>query len=175
MFTEKDLKKTTGDLNNSNQIAYPKPYDERQMAIRGKAYRYGFISMIAYYALLMMLHDLAIKFAEINLWIFIGLVIGGMAFVTYSIFHDAYFGLGANDRMALISFALAAPAGIVVGIRKIGKGLAFENGLLSIEIMPMILGVFFLYICIMVGIKKMLDREGDHDEKSETESGSGAS
>ena len=38
-----------------------------------------------------------------------------------------------------------------------------------------ILGGFDLYICILVSIRKMLDKEGKYDEKSEIESGSGAS
>ena len=89
MNMKNDLMKTAGNINNSNQVTYPKPYDERQILIRGKAFQNGRVSM---------------------------------------------------DDIGM-----------------------------------MILGGFDLYICILVSIRKMLDKEGKYDEKSETESGSGAS
>ena len=176
MNMKNDLMKTAGNINNSNQVTYSKPYDERLILIRGKAFQYGFIAMLAYYGLLILLNGWASRFVEISVLIFMGMVFGGMIWAAYSIFHDAYFKLGENEQNARIAFTAAGFMIIVMGIIRIKNGMAFQNGRVSMDdIGMMILGGFDLYICILVSIRKMLDKEGKYDEKSEIESGSSAS
>ena len=85
-------------LANSNRKVKSE-YDERQLRVRGDAYRYAFYTVVIWEAVLIVLAygdfhlpvpDLALHFA--------GIVAGGLVLSTVCIWKDAYWGLNNNRK-----------------------------------------------------------------------------
>ena len=145
-----------------NENAAAKKYDERQIAEQGKAYKYGFFTLFAFFFITMILGDVLAQYAEMGLVIFIDLMIGSSVMITYSIMHDAYFRMDESRRFFIIFFAFMAVFNIGIGIVHIIRDEIFENGVLDMTAnMNLICGIFILYVMIVLLIKKLRDREED--------------
>ena len=85
-------------ISNNNRKVRTE-YDERQLRVRGDAYRYAFYSVIICEVILLIL-----EFGEVVLPIpayvlhFGGILIGVLVLCTYCIWKDAYWGLNNNRR-----------------------------------------------------------------------------
>ena len=85
-------------ISNNNRKVRTE-YDERQLRVRGDAYRYAFYSVIICEVILLIL-----EFGEVALPIpayvlhFGGILIGCLVLCTYCIWKDAYWGLNNNRR-----------------------------------------------------------------------------
>ena len=85
-------------ISNNNRKVRTE-YDERQLRVRGDAYRYAFYSVIICEVILLIL-----AFGEITLPVpeyvlhFGGILIGCLVLCTYCIWKDAYWGLNNNRR-----------------------------------------------------------------------------
>ena len=85
-------------ISNNNRKVRTE-YDERQLRVRGDAYRYAFYSVIICEVILLIL-----GFGEITLPVpeyvlhFGGILIGCLVLCTYCIWKDAYWGLNNNRR-----------------------------------------------------------------------------
>ena len=73
-------------------------YDERQEAVRGKGYTFGFWGCMAGAALVMILDcggfEIANRFVMDFFIIFVGLIVQ----VTYCIWNDGYYGINTNRK-----------------------------------------------------------------------------
>ena len=85
-------------LANSNRKIKAE-YDERQLRVRGDAYRYAFYTMVIWEAILMILDfgDFHFPVSEYTFH-FAGIIIGTMVLSTICIWKDAYWGLNNNRR-----------------------------------------------------------------------------
>ena len=74
-------------------------YDERQLLVRGNAYRYAFYTVVIWEAVLMVLAigDLPLPVPDIALH-FAGIIAGVLVLSTVCIWKDAYWGLNNNRR-----------------------------------------------------------------------------
>ena len=85
-------------ISNNNRKVRTE-YDERQLRVRGDAYRYAFYSVIICEVILLIL-----AFGEITLPVpeyvlhFGGILIGCLVLCTYCIWKDAYWGLNNNRK-----------------------------------------------------------------------------
>ena len=116
----------------------PKPeYDERQMAARGVAYRWAFLTLMLSLAVNTGVEAIWGPWAKpgVSAWMLIFLSIG--VFIVACVRKDAYFAVAQNPRTYLWLFGavvlmLAAPvAGLIVGVIWIGIG-ALVYGILQI-------------------------------------------
>ena len=129
-------------------------YDERQEAVRGKAYRYAFYSIIIYEAVMLVL-----EIGQFTLPLpsyvmhFTGIIVGCLVLACYSIWKDVYWGLNNNrKRYAVIFLVCAALNAIPVVFTILGKttfDAAWLNAL--VLIMLAIVGIELL-------IKESIDR-----------------
>lgn len=135
----------------------PKKYDERQLADQIKGMKYGFLTMLVYLALWMIL-DLA----GVVLWVSafgaaLGAVLGGGVFSVYCILNDALYQPGEKNRWIpplLINFGF-----FNVGIRAIAyKGdELFSNGVLTAKASLFLLLFYLLMFDAALLLRKAVD------------------
>lgn len=142
-------------LKNQNKVA--KQYDERQLLIQGKAYKYAFFTLLTYFIGIGVLNVVVERdFATTYVYSCIGLCLGLLVYVTYSLFKDAYIGL---EESANLSIGIA----FLVGICNAGPSLfnldkMITDGILQNTVAQLVLGLTFIYVGIILIVKKQMDR-----------------
>ena len=146
------LKNDKNGTNGSSQ------YDERQLLIQGKAYKYAFFTLVSYHLVIGMLTMiLKIDFATTYVYMLIGLCVGVIVYVTYSLFHDAYIGMDESKN-------LSAGVAFFVGVCNAGSALfeldkMFVDGILQPEFGRLVIGLTAFYIGIILVVKKQMDKK----------------
>ncbi|HBM99091.1 MAG TPA: hypothetical protein DD413_06660 [Ruminococcus sp.] len=134
-------------------------YDERQKAIQGVAYKFGFFAMFAYFIIN------GFICMEIGEWLpiidmnFIGLCFGIVCFAGYAIFNDAYLSLNSKPFKFSLFISFVAIINYVCFFINVMDGDTPEAFLLNL-----ICAVFLTVICFMIIIKVIIDK---HNEKKE--------
>ena len=137
---------------------FSKQYDERQLLIQGKAYKYAFFTLVSYHLIIGMLTMiLKIDFATTYVYMLIGLCVGVIVYVTYSLFHDAYIGMDESKN-------LSAGVAFFVGVCNAGSALfeldkMFVDGILQPEFGRLVIGLTAFYIGIILVVKKQMDKK----------------
>ena len=145
----------------------PEKYDERQIAVQGKAYKLGFFTVIAVNLVFMVFSGFLGTFAQTGVYLCLGIVIGACVTVTSLIMNDAYFRLDQNKTAFFVIVAAFAVINLVLGIRNIVKGNAMVDGTVSfIGTANLILGIMVVYVFIVLLIKKIRDGKEAADEES---------
>lgn len=140
-------------------------YDERQKAIRGESYKYGFYAMIAFECVLLFLDflDVSLPF-HYGIIHFAGILIGALVFACHSIWNGAYWGINNNlKRYAIVFLALAFLNAIpIIGALK--SGTFFEEGKLA----PPVLNLMVLVELLVLGITLLAKHlSGQHAEEED--------
>lgn len=133
-------------------------YDERQQLVRGKCFEYGFFSMIICLVALMIIKagDIYVPVHDAVLVFFV-VMVGVIVNVTYAIMHDAYFGLNTRFNSYLVVLAVAMVINVVSTIiYAVSEGLVID-GVLGCGGVVILSGVFFLWVFIVLIIKKFSD------------------
>ena len=134
-----------------------KQYDERQLLIQGKAYKYAFFTLLSYFLSIGILNAVLEKdFATTYVYSLVGLCLGLLVFVTYSLFKDAYIGMNETKN-------LSAGVAFLVGICNAGPALfnldkMCVNGILQITTGQLVMGLTFIYVGIILIVKKQMDK-----------------
>ena len=133
-------------------------YDERQKAVRGRGYMYGFYAMMIYEAIMICasMSGVTIPAAPIAIH-FTGIVLGGLVLSSYCVWNDAYWGLNNNlKRYAVVFLATAALNAIPLIAAVKNDGFNLQDGpILNLICIVMlgVLGVEFL-------VKYLKDKDG---------------
>lgn len=98
-------------------------YDERQLAVRGNAFKYGFLTMFIGLTLQMVLitgfqFGIEIYFLSSIICFCAGLTV----YCVYAIWNDAYIGVNNTTKSVLIVDALACLFNLVAGISNLSDG-----------------------------------------------------
>ena len=136
-------------------------YDERQAAIRGRGYKYAYVTaglLTSVYAVCF--EGIAERFIEPGLVLVAILFLSGLVLSGYCIFKDAYWGYNQHRHKgmivcwgALVIFFLAQ------AISKIMDGKVIKNGRISFDGgLPFVMAAFFLVFLCMQGIKLIIDK-----------------
>lgn len=135
-------------------------YDERQLAARGKAFKYGFFTFLAYFVLycaqlVLMEEELIANYAAVT----IGCCLSLFVFVVVAIWNDAYFSLRDKIFTYVMIFLSAGILGIFVSILEY-----IENQSFGFHIIFLFTGILFLMIDLVFGLKKLKERmQGDEN------------
>ena len=144
--------------NNNRKVKVE--YDERQLRVRGDAYRYAFYTVVIWEAVLIVLAygdfhlpvpDLALHFA--------GIIAGVIVLSTICIWKDAYWGLNNNRKrygIILVVAALLNGLPVFFGLKG-ADGFDFPYVNLLTCIMLLAVGVELL-------VKHMLDQRAENAE-----------
>ena len=141
-------------------------YDERQLVIRGKAYKAGFYTAIVYLAILTVffMTDFEIPFV-ISVLAFFGVALSVTVVAVYSIWNEAYWGLNnQRDRYAIV-FVLCAIINLGAGISAIVQGTVFLGT--QGPIINLLCGIMLLIIGGTLILKKFIKPEETDDEEEE--------
>lgn len=142
----------------------PAEYDERQLISRGIAYKYAFYTMLVYYMLLFVCSTCEIVIpVESSILYLIGAVLGLEVMVTYCIWHDSYWALNQKRRGFMLIFMFVGVANTVTGVKRFSRGTLFADGILTGEAAPLIMGITFLWIGVVFGVKALHERLEDRE------------
>jgi len=144
-------------------------FDERQELVRGKAYKYGFFTMI----IMLLLVTAAIEFninlpVSTSLALFIALLVSIDVYAAYSIINDAYFGVGTNKMRYCIFFIIIMAVNLFAGISNLnsmaGTGrnmvLGFSDG------SNLCVALAFLPLLVIMFVKIFEEKKEMNDEES---------
>ena len=134
-------------------------YDERQLKIRGDAFKYGFFATLITNGLVMALaaSDFE-KFLGMNAY-FIPIFVGIVTQMTYSVFKDAYFGLN-NQRKSFLTFiAFIGLLNFAIAILATVNGELIEDGILQAPFLNYLCGGLFVILAGELFVKNLIDKE----------------
>ena len=137
-------------------------FDERQLLLRGNAYKYAFFSLIlfeAFYAVALLLigHPLMADGVSALLGVFLSITV----FAVYCINNDAFKSNRPSFNLKTYSILLAAVTLINGwnGIQSLRSGEMIQNGLLQLSVSALACAVCFLIILIVLLRKAVLDKK----------------
>lgn len=136
-------------------------YDERQKQARGKAYTYGFYTMIISSYVLMLAHMFGLGHF-LGFYGYIATVILGVIVqMTYAIFKDAYVGMNMNFRKYMIFMSIISLINIAATVSAFINGEMVIDGALQSPVMNLLCSILFAVLVADLGIKKLIDKKGD--------------
>lgn len=119
-------------------------YDERQELIRGRGYKYGFLTILSLDAIFLILNG-QVKVSSL-LMIMIPLFAGVWVFSMYTIWNSAYFALDQN-KVKLFSWIF-----VIVGVVNCIKGIEglIKKTLMDSNMYYLLVGIFLFSIGVML-------------------------
>lgn len=135
-------------------------YDERQKALRGEGYKYGFYAMFIYAAINTIVGisgtTLPIEPAILGFsYIFVGAIVD----IGYCIFHDCYWGLNNNRSKWLVVMAIAGLLNLVAVIMAVKEGAFINEGMISTPGINLLCAILLLTLTVCVLIKSVIDKK----------------
>lgn len=139
-------------------------YDERQLAIRGKAYKVGCLTYVILLASSMILHsnfELAVMpfYLEQTLILLAGLG----TFICYAIWNDAYFCVNQKKRQWTLAILLASAANFAIFV-KTRENCFTQEGLMNSSWTNLFVAVLTLVIALNVCVKMLADKKAEKGE-----------
>ena len=141
----------------------PKPeYDERQMAARGVAYRWAFLTLMLSLAVNTGVEAIWGPWAKpgVSAWMLIFLSVG--VFVVVCVRRDAYFAVAQDPKASLWLFGAVVVLQIPNIIITLRSGGFVEDGLLTWDALSPASGALFLVLTVCAIVR--LRRQRDDDE-----------
>ncbi len=142
-------------------------YDERQKAVRGKGYMYGFWGSMGAAAIVMCLDVGGISFANRFSTDFFIIFVGILVQVSYCIWNDGYFGVNNDKKRLYIISIAAAICNLLAVIGNIKGGTFIVDGVLSDSATNLMCFILFIVIGIELMIKDSVDKRSETVEESE--------
>ncbi len=151
-------------LKKRGQIT-PK-YDERQQAVRGRAFTYGFLTMSIANLIMFLLAMLGLAEKMGSCGYYLPFALGITVATVYGILNDAFAGLNTNINSYMIFIAFLAVINLWDGIESAISGQLFYNGNLAFSAVFLIDGVIFTTILVAFMVKKyLLQEKSDGSQK----------
>ncbi len=140
-------------------------YDERQKAVRGKAYRYAFYTEIISQVVIMWILMMGIELpVEEYALIFIGVILGCIVLCAYCIWHDVYWGMNNDHRRFYIIFVVATILNAFPVVAGALRGTLIENGKIGMPLLNIAVLVMMAAVFIELFIKSMMDKKAEKTE-----------
>ena len=136
-------------------------YDERQAAIRGRGYKYAYVTAgLLTFVYAICFEGIAERFIEPGLVLVAIFFLSGLVLSGYCIFKDAYWGYKQHGHKSMIvCWGALFVLFLAQAISKIMDGKVIENGRISFDGgLPFVLAAFFLVFLCMQGIKLIIDK-----------------
>lgn len=142
----------------------PAEYDERQEAVRGRGFKYGYVALAAFLAVYILLDALEVYWCHTGAGLLLGIFISLTVFVVYCIYKDAYFTVSDRPGFYVILFAVLSAVNLGCGLVVPGlKGLE-KDPLLGIEDINFMVAGFLFIIFINVLVKLYIDKRAGEME-----------
>ena len=141
-------------------------YDERQLRIRGKAYKYAFYTMLLYHLLMIGLYigDITIP-VDPYVTEFIGIFLGCTVLGAYCVWNDVYWGLNNNKKRYFIVFGVCLLLNLFPVIMPAISGEFERNGIGGAPMLNILVIIMMAILLIEMGIKHFIDnRKADEED-----------
>lgn len=131
-------------------------FDERQERARGKAFQYGFFTLLAStYAY--GVSDMVLgRWCDVLTGVTICLAVSLCVFAVTCILKDAYLGLREKPRTVMTMFALLSAINLGFGVMYAVSGDLVENGVLTFRAVNPIIGFAVLVILVVYIVNHLL-------------------
>ena len=137
-------------------------YDERQLRVRGDAYKFGFFATVLANALLLVFSTTEYGVGIFGYTVFfIPIFVGIIVQISYSIFKDGYVGLNTNMPRFMISMAFISAFNFFIAIMAMVRGGFIEDGVLQAPFLNLLCGILFIVLAAEIGIKMIMDQKGE--------------
>ena len=152
-------------MANTNK-KYKTEYDERQLRVRGDAYRYAFYTVVIYEAILAVL-----AVGDITLPIqgylvhFAGILLGCLVLSGYSIWKDAWWGINNNRKRYAVIFIICAVLNLIPVIGSIATGTLMQEGQLMSPFLNVMVCIMLLLVGIELLVKNLMDKNSGKEEE----------
>ena len=139
-------------------------YDERQERFNGKSFKYGFLTMVVYSALLTIIGLCKVTIPAIEPVIYFSvLFVGTIAMSSYSIWTDSYWGMRTNKKCFYIFMLICTLINLIVPIRFIIAGEFLEDGKIGATSINLMCGIAFLSIFVQDIIRSAIAKKEDEE------------
>lgn len=136
-------------------------YDERQEALRGKAYRSAYFTLMVYLAINgIIAKGFEIKWADTMTESMLGIFISVGVFVIQCIKNDAYISLSERPATYLTMFSVIGFLNILIcTFYYIRHGSFMTDGMLNEIVLNLFSGIMFLILASAMAIKMFRERQ----------------
>jgi len=136
-------------------------FDERQEQARGKAYQYGFYTLLVC-LFIYGVSDLAlVRWCDTLTGVTFCAAAGLGVFAVTCVLKDAYLSLREKPRQVMGVFAVIAAANLGLGLMYCVSGDLVEDGVLTFRAVNPILGAEVLVILIVYAVHRLLRDRGE--------------
>ena len=144
-------------------------YDERQQQALGRAYKYGYYTLLLYLGAAA-LFDLmtGIRWCSLYTGAFLGVLLSVAVFGLVGIANDAYFPFRDNPKRYIALFAALGAMNVALGVvHWCDAGTFLEDGVLSHSAINPLAGVLLLALAAAMLIKVRRDKRAMETESGE--------
>lgn len=136
-------------------------YDERQRLARGKAFQYGFFTLLGWIVVTGVIYnDTMPQWCSLIVLNMIGAGIALLVFGLYCIAKDAYLSLREKPLSMYIVTGVAGFSNLGVALHHFGEqGGLFEDGKLGLSMVNLILGIVFIVLLAVFFVKMRQNQE----------------
>lgn len=139
-------------------------FDERQEAVRGRGFKYGFFTMILCDIIITMLKLLEVSLLqELEVAMVLSIMIGVMVFASYCIWNDGYFALNENRKQLMIFLVIIGVINLLLGVVNVVEKVAIIDGRLTFRSINLFCGLLFVVIFMVMFLKKIKDGKGEQE------------
>ncbi len=139
-------------------------YDERQKAVRGQSYMFGFYGLTIANVIMLVIRSYdaeIIRVLGLNAF-FIPILVGIVVQMSHAIFNDSYMGMNNNMTRYIVVMAFVSVINFASGILPLVAGEVIdESGELYPQFINLEVGVLFIIVCIEMIIKKCINKKAD--------------
>ncbi|MDD6024767.1 MAG: hypothetical protein PUC06_11135 [Oscillospiraceae bacterium] len=152
-------------LGRKSGTCTSRQYDERQLALRSKAFRAGFFTLLISLCSVAILDVMEVRWCEAPLDKFFCIFLSIMVFACTAILKDAYFGLGERKKTMLSLFTLVALLQFFITFTNYQEGTLIVDGILTLKCVSPGCGIIFLVILLTVLIQHFRNARKLEDEE----------
>lgn len=138
----------------------PCKYDERQELVRGKGFKYGFLTLMAYDLVMGGLYlDEAPGWCDTMMQNLLGIILAVSVFGVYCIWNDAYMSLNESPSVVYLVFGGIGGMNLLAGTMNWIHGSVVENGRLTFRGANLMLGMIFALFALVFWLRNHVKKE----------------
>lgn len=139
-------------------------YDERQILVQGKSYKYGFFTLIGYFVIMGFLMEAGlVPFMEDTVVCVVGIMMGLLVYVGHALWNDAYFPLNENKGKVLLCLGLICVSNLLIGLANMSNMNFLTDGKLNFRSVNLICVFTLLVVIAEIIVKTIIDKKSDNE------------
>lgn len=139
-------------------------YDEREILVQGKGYKYGFATMVIYFIIAgVVIEENFLPVMETSVVCVVGVFAGCLVYAGYALWNDAYFPLNRKKGTVFTLFGLIGGANLLLGIMNILNNSMFTDGKLNYHCVNLLCAAVMAIMIVEAAIKLLIDKKTEEE------------